>query len=367
MSEIHYVSYDPDELWEAIKAKYYELGGDTLYYGDEKEMLLRAVLAIMVGGYAATDTAGRIRTLRYATGDALDLIGETKGIARIAATAATVMAAVSVKGTGTLTIPEGTRFTANGTLFFENAVEAVTIGDGTTKTLNVLLTCTETGLIGNGVAMGTVMKPVEASRTILQAVLSADSAGGRDEETDDEYRERIRLYSNVTGTKAAYESKTKAVSTDIIDASATRATNGSVAIYLLLDSALSDGEKTTLIASVLDALNAETERPLTDLVTAQQATAIPYVLNITYRAPDNATGNVLEAIANAAQEYSTWQNSKIGRAFEPYKLVAMLYNAGAVQVGYGAGSNLNGGAIAYTAVDASHYLNGTVTLTLDES
>ena len=49
--ELHYVTYDPEELWQAMVTAYIGAGGDLLYPGDEKEMLLRGVQAALVEGF----------------------------------------------------------------------------------------------------------------------------------------------------------------------------------------------------------------------------------------------------------------------------------------------------------------------------
>ena len=43
----HYIHYDPDTIWELIIGTYIAEGGDILYPGDEKEILLRAVQALL--------------------------------------------------------------------------------------------------------------------------------------------------------------------------------------------------------------------------------------------------------------------------------------------------------------------------------
>ena len=42
-NEIHYLTYDPDAIWDAMIDAYLDAGGDVLYPGDEKEMLMRGV------------------------------------------------------------------------------------------------------------------------------------------------------------------------------------------------------------------------------------------------------------------------------------------------------------------------------------
>ena len=39
-TELHYVTYDPDEIMQEMMVAYLNAGGDLLYAGDEKEMLL---------------------------------------------------------------------------------------------------------------------------------------------------------------------------------------------------------------------------------------------------------------------------------------------------------------------------------------
>ena len=75
-TEIHYLSYDPEEIWAAMMEAYVDAGGDILYPGDEKEMLLRGVQSIVTQCFAGIDSALRMATLRYAVGDYLDIYGE---------------------------------------------------------------------------------------------------------------------------------------------------------------------------------------------------------------------------------------------------------------------------------------------------
>ena len=42
-TELHYLTYSPDDIWQEMQQTYIENGGDILYPGDEKEMLLRGV------------------------------------------------------------------------------------------------------------------------------------------------------------------------------------------------------------------------------------------------------------------------------------------------------------------------------------
>jgi len=107
-------------------------------------------------------------------------------------------------------------------------------------------------------------------------------------------------------------------------------------------------------------LNGVDTRPLTDHVTVARATPIPYMLNVQYAT--SAGSNISEAIAAAVKEYTIWQNETIGRAFNPDKLMAMLYQAGAIRVIWGEGSNFNGGGVTYSTIGESEHCSGTISL-----
>ena len=99
-TELHYLTYDPDEIWDQMIENYVEAGGDILYPGDEKEMLLRSVQADIVQIFAGVDNALRMATLRYAVGPYLDVIGELRSCARIEASAATATVTITTNATG---------------------------------------------------------------------------------------------------------------------------------------------------------------------------------------------------------------------------------------------------------------------------
>ena len=115
-----------------------------------------------------------------------------------------------------------------------------------------------------------------------------------------------------------------------------------------------------LLAAVTAALNDTTVRPLTDHVTVAAATAVPYTLNVRYSYDGSSGTQTL--ITEAVSEYKAWQEQTIGRAFNPDKLAAMLYQAGATRVLWGTGSNFDSGTVEYTEIEANEYCSGTISL-----
>jgi phage-related baseplate assembly protein len=141
-----------------------------------------------------------------------------------------------------------------------------------------------------------------------------------------------------------------------------------VEINLLFAAGVTADEKTAIIADVLEALNDTTARPISDTVSVREADVIQYTLNIQYTADGDSAENMAIKLQEAANEYQAWQEGAVGRQFDPYRLLAALYNAGATRAEWDAASNLNSSAVAYTKMEAYQRLTGTITLSvLEES
>ena len=329
-TETHYLTYSPEDLWKAMQNAYIEAGGEALYPGDEKEMLLRAVQLALVQAFAGMDNALRMQTLRYAVGDYLDLIGETRGVARREATKAHVYVNFFVVPQ-TSTMPLPVTYPA-GTLISADNKNWYTLDNGimlteSTPYIIVGATALEAGSAGNALTSGTSMflgRQYDAASE--QPVISAreDASGGTDAEDDEAYRRRIYtwgLNAITGGSAAAYEAVAEDVSSSIIDAKAYNGGAGTVYLYLLIQAGAS---YETLRSAVENAL-IERGRPMTDGVLIRQATDVEYVMLISYVADSAVSSSVIQS---AVEEYQTWQDNGIGRAFNPDRLFALLYQAG---------------------------------------
>lgn len=358
-TELHYLTYDPNEIWIEMQMAYFEAGGDLLYPGDEKDMLLRAVQAIIMQAFAGIDNALRMDTLRYAQRDYLKIYGEKRNCPYNEASNATATVQITFKATGkTETISAGEALTADGEILYTLVDDVYDVGYA--QTISAEVVCSRAGTVGNGLLSGTQMQFILTHEGVESVYCSADATGGMDDEDLEVYRERIRehgLASVTTGPAKQYESAAKAVSTLILDANAIRLEAGNVGIYLLLSS---EESAATVIQSVDEALNSQDARPLTDQVTVALATPVAYTLNVKYIAPTSS--DVATAIANAVDEYVAWQDQVIGQAFNPDRLMAMLYQAGCLRVAWGDGSTFNGGEVTYTLIEPNQYCKGTITL-----
>lgn len=359
-TELHYLTYDPEAIWEQMMINYVEAGGDVLYPGDEKEMLLRAVQEDIVQVFAGVDNALRMQTLRYAVGDYLDILGEQRGCHRIAASAARATVTITSNATGQTDVLEaGTAMTADGEIFYLLTEDLTLTGYAQSVTVDVI--ADRTGSVGNGLLTGTQMGLAITNAGVNNIIVATDATGGNEAEDDETYRERIREYSLAsvsTGPARQYEAAAKAVSSVILDARAINASAGNVSVYLILSTQTGAA---ALLQSVLDALSAEDVRPLTDNVSVYQATNVPYTLNVKY-ASDNSSATSA-AIAAAVSDYQEWQDNTIGRAFNPDRLMAAIYQAGATRVIWDTGSNFDSGTVEYTEINANERCKGTITLT----
>lgn len=364
-TELHYVTYDPTELWNAMMDAYIEAGGDILYPGDEKEILMRGVQSIVTQAFAGVDNALRMQTLRYAVRDYLDMIGELRSCARITATAAIATVTITTNATGQAdTLRANTGMTADGEVYYRLTEDVALSGHA--ETISASIICDRTGAVGNGLLVGTEMHMEIPDPNVNSIVVTVAAAGGQDEETDETYRERIRmkgLVSVTTGTEENYRSAAMAVSSMILDARPLAAADMSVCVYLLLSD---DTGAAGIIAAVEAALSARDARPLTDHVSATLATKVSYSLEVEYGVPAGA--GIESAVAAAVEEYTAWQNRSIGRAFDPDKLKVLLYQAGATRVIFGENSEFDGGStIEYTEIEANEVCSGTVTTAVMES
>lgn len=359
-SETHYIAYDPEEIWDEMHKTYLEAGGDILYPGDEKEILLRAVLAIAVGIMAKVDSALRMDTLAYAQGEYLKLYGEKRSCAYIEAIAATAPVTITFQATGNSeTIEAGTALTADGLVIYETTEDIEKTGYD--QIIETTVRCQTAGTIGNGLNAGAQLQFIQPVDGAVTAIVNETASGGVDAEDEEVYRERIRnwgLASVTTGASARYEAEAMAVSTDILDAKAVNEGGGEVGVYLIFAEGAS---KTALINSVNEALSATDVRPLTDHVTVKEADEVAYTIQMTVYYSERIKLNT--TVQETIEAYQKWQDNTIGRAFNPDKLTALLYQSGVERVVYGENSGMDG-SMDYQAIAESERCVGTITPTI---
>lgn len=231
---------------------------------------------------------------------------------------------------------------------------------GYQQTILAQITANEAGSAGNGLLAGTQMQLLASAGAVESVYCVVSASGGQEREKDEIYKERIRTHGTApvtTGTKAQYEAAAKSVSSEILDARALEADACKVCVYILL---AHDEGAAAIIENVETALSKVDERPMTDQVSVSQAQSVGYTLNVRYKFEPG--GNFTTALAEVVKAYQLWQEAKIGRAFNPDKLVSELYRAGAARVVLDAGSEFNGGPAEWTEIAENQWCKGTITL-----
>ena len=357
-SELHFINFDPDLIWEQAMYAYIAAGGDILYPGDAKEMILRAVQAVVVQNLGAVDNALRMDTLQFSAREFLDIYGIKKFCSRIPAVQARCTVEITFREGGGRTIEAGTALTADGERLYVTESDIVYSGEG--GMIRAEIICSEAGAAGNGLIAGTQMQFMVPVPGVVSVYAAHDAAGGQDAEDDETYRERIHTYgmlSTTTGTKTSYEAAAMAVSSEILDAETLNTGAGTVTTYLIVRDETHAEE---LIGQVKTAQSPLDKRPLTDVPEVQLAPERPYRLIAQYRT--EGTDDIRTAMENAAAEYQKWQDETIGRHFNPDKLMAMLYQAGAMRVVWGEGSHFDGGSVQYSEMEQHERCKGEITL-----
>ena len=321
----------------------------TLERSSVHRMELYAAAAQIYQAMQYIDRQGKQSILKYSYSDFLDNLAIFKGVTRNPATPATTtlrftLSAERDTATG---IPQGTRVSTAGSIYFATDVYAE-IPAGST-TVDVPATCTVAGTDGNGFAAGELSTIVDPIPYVASVSNTTATEGGAEIESDDDLAERVFLapgaYSTA-GPEDGYLYHAKAYSAAIGDVVATsNQAAGTVDIVFIMADGSTPGEE--MIEGLEGYLQGKTIRPMTDLVRVAAPQEVQYTINLTYyinRSDSAKAVTIQAAVAQAVEDYQAWQRA-IGRDINPSKLVAMVMEAGAKRVTVTAPT--------YTTVDAT--------------
>lgn len=321
----------------------------TLERSSVHRMELYAAAAQIYQAMQYIDRQGKQSILKYSYSDFLDNLAIFKGVTRNPAAPATTtlrftLSAERDTATG---IPQGTRVSTAGAIYFATDVYAE-IPAGST-TVDVPATCTVAGTDGNGFAAGELATIVDPIPYVASVTNTTATEGGAEIESDDDLAERVFLapgaYSTA-GPEDGYLYHAKAYSAAIGDVVATSdQAAGTVDIVFIMADGSTPGEE--MIEGLEGYLQGKTIRPMTDLVRVAAPQEVTYTINLTYyinRSDSTKAVTIQAAVAQAVADYQTWQRA-IGRDINPSQLVRMVMDAGAKRVTVTAPT--------YTAVDAT--------------
>ena len=299
-------------------------------------MELYAAAAQIFQAMQYIDRQGKQSILKYSYSDFLDNLAAFKGVTRTPATAATttVRFTLSAERDTATGIPQGTRVSTAGSIYFATDVYAE-IPAGST-TVDVPATCTVAGTDGNGLAIGELTTIVDPIPYVASASNATATEGGAEIESDADLAERVFLapgaYSTA-GPEDGYIYHAKAYSPAVGDVVATSDQEaGTVDIVFIMADGSTPGEE--MIEGMEGYMRSKDIRPMSDLVRIAAPEEVQYTINLTYyinRSDSAKAVTIQAAVAQAVEDYKTWQRA-IGRDVNPSQLTHMVMEAGAKRV-----------------------------------
>lgn len=320
------------ELKKAALDRFSELSGETAC--DESKAILYSAAQIIYQTAAVMDFSARQNLLKYASGKYLDALALNHFITRKKAASAVVNIRFSLAAPrDTVTaIPAGTRITGGSGEIFFSTKEYAQIPAGKTE-IDILAEADTGGISGNDFAIGELNVLADPIAYINAVKNTENPYGGSDIETDEELAERIylsRYNYSTAGSESAYIYYCKEYSPLIDDIKVKNPKDAEIVIYILMKDRQSASD--AFLSGLLEHLNNENIRPLTDKISVFNAEKVNYSIDISYKISAEDIKNaqsIQTAVNKAAAEYKEWQCGKIGRDIDPQKLSAMLYLAGA--------------------------------------
>ena len=336
LPDIAFAEKDSKLIESEIISTYESLAGRTLAPGDPVRLFLLGIASIIVQQRSMIDFAAKQNLLAFSSNGYLDHLGALLGVSRLPPYPAmtTLRFILSAPQQGEVIIPAGTRVTPDGKLFFAT-IAAITVPTGSTQA-DVIAKCLQDGEIGNGYLPGQINRLVDPLPWVQRAVNITESSGGSDAETDDNFRERIRIAPesfSVAGPSGAYSFWARSAHQDIVDVTVVSPNPGEVEIYVLLkDGGIPSQE---ILDVVLETVSDEKVRPLTDHVSALAPTVVEYDVDVIWWLASDKTveaSQISADVSKAVNNWISWQKSALGRDINPSVLISGIIASGAKRV-----------------------------------
>ena len=365
LPEVLYAQVDTAEVEASIITIYEGIMNTTLFPGDPVRLFLSTLAAVIAQQNAVLDWTGKQNLLRYATGAYLEHLGAWLDVFRMEASPAKTVLKFSINEprTQATVIPQGTRLTVDGRLFFETDV-LIMISPGSLSA-EVSATCLTAGIIGNGFIPGQINNIVDPIPFVTEAENTKTSEGGSEIEDDERLRNRIRISPEsftTAGATLAYVYWALSAHGNIGDVSvegpAEREERGEVDLRLgevdifvmLLGGEVPEVDSDEVKAVKFtfgvkfdgyDTYNGEhlpnwrKIRPLTDFVHVHPIIAVDRNYIVKWFITDAQAvlfNEINERIQAAVAEYEVWQKARAGRDINPDRLIELCRGAGAKRV-----------------------------------
>lgn len=334
--ELDFIEVNAEVILSRLIDRFAEYTGDILHPADERRIFLQGLAYVLADEANHINETGRGNLIRYASDKELDAIGELFQSPRLEAEKASVTMQIvfSESMDFDITLPKGTRVTADGTHLFALDEDVVLKANSKELERIVNATATESGEDYNGFAIGQINRIVDTNPYVFMVLNINTSNGGTDLEDDESYKERLRLSPfkfSVAGPAESYRAIALSVSNQIGDVHVYSPSAGVVEIVVVYQNGEIPNPEDELLQEILTACSDKAVRPLTDYVQVRAVTPVNVEVNASYYIPNDDL-SVVPDIVQAMEEYKEWQTSQIGRPINPDYLRKLLMNAGAARV-----------------------------------
>ncbi len=313
----------------------------TLAPGDPVRLHLLVVCHWLSHQRVLIDFTGKMNLLKYSKGDYLDNLAALYGQRAMRLQAAPALTTLRFTLAAALSfdaiIPKGTLCQAANGVVFKTLSDCVIVSPVLTG--DVAAEATVNGVIGNGFAIGQISGVINWNQpyaiTVSNTVITA---GGSDEENDEQYRYRIWLAIesfSTCGPHDAYEFWALSAHPDIIQAVVYSDANiaGEVWIFPLLAGGVLPTQP--ILDIVKSTCSARTRRPLTDYVSVFQPTPFIYHLDMDYwieEVNEVLAATIQHNVLQATQDWILWQKSYVSRDLNCDELRKRCLEAGAKRI-----------------------------------
>lgn len=339
-----------EALYKSYVDKLQSLTGEKMYEGDERLVFAQCFFTVIVALFNSFNEAAKARMLRYAYGEILDAIGEFRNCKRLQPSKASCVVSFSIPSirNTSVSIPKGTRVTADGSIVFET-VEGATISVGE-KTVEVEAVCQKGGSFANGVPVGALSTMMDNVAHVSGCSNTTISSGGNDGEPypydankypdgddgtgDNRYRERIRLANSAfstAGSEDSYIYWAKSASAEIVDVRViSDKAAGTVELVVMTESGVPSED---VKEKVLEVCSAKDVRPMNDIVSVSAPEEISYDIEIDYTVMDGDQNKAIDSITGeggAVERFTKHIFSRLGRDINPDLLKLYCLQSGVV-------------------------------------
>lgn len=328
MNDLNFITVDTAEIYETVISALEKGCSEELYPGDERRIFGEALVTLVVALYSSVNDACRQKMLRYARGEVLDALGETKGVEREAAVSAIAIERFSVNTpiSSNIIIPKGTRVTSDYVNYFATK-ETVVLPAGENY-VDIDIISTTGGKQANDIVEGAINVLVDLIPHIDSVTNTVKTHGGSDEETDSAYRDRVRYSGNkisVAGPPGAYRYWAMTADASVADACVTSPEPGVVQIVPICYGGVVPTED--ILEKVLASCSRDDIRPLTDKVTVKPPEVQEYDIELTYYTTEKDESRCITTIegeGGSIDKYIYWQGSSMNRDINPDYLRKMI-------------------------------------------